>query len=101
MKVLYRYEINYTNADDGDTSVFLKEIPIIRETEKTYFINRFYWGGSEKKVKKDAHNTYAYDTKEKAKAHFIRRTNKRLTWYRYWTEECQKALKLIEKIGAE
>lgn len=94
-KVLYRYEIEYRN-EDGDTAVHLRELPVIRETEKTYFVNRFYWGCSERAIKKDAYNTYAYDTKEKAKQHFIRRTHKRISWYEYWTEECEKAIKLIE-----
>ena len=42
------------------------------------------------------YNTYAYATKEKAKQHFIRRTRKRLAWFEFWTEECEKALELIE-----
>lgn len=39
-KVLYRYEIRYTNYDDGETDIMLLELPVIRETERTYFIQR-------------------------------------------------------------
>jgi hypothetical protein len=99
-KVLYRYEIEY-RSEDGDTSIHLRELPVIRETEKCYFISRNYYeilgkGYGEKRVRKDAHNTYAFDTKLKAKEHFIRRTHKRIRWFEFWTEECEKALKLIE-----
>ena len=69
----------------------------IKETDKTYFVKRFYWGG-ERRILKDAYDTYAYATKEDAKKHFIRRTNSRISWYEYWTKECEKGLKLIEVI---
>jgi hypothetical protein len=95
-KVLYRYEIEYSNPDDPETSIRLREIPVIRETEKCYFVKRFYWG-SERRVSKDAHDTYAYDSKESAKRHFVRRTCKRISWYEYWIKECEKGLELIEK----
>ena len=94
-KVLYRYEIEYKSYD-GDTSIWLKEIPVVRETDKSYFVQRFYFGGSERRISKSAYNTYAYDTKEAAKKHFIRRTSTRISWYEYWTKECKKALELIE-----
>jgi hypothetical protein len=95
IKVLYRYEIEYKN-DDGDTQVRLREHPIIRETQATYFIKASY-PIAEKRVSKFAYNTFAYDTKEKAKEHFIRRTNTRIKWFNYWIEECEKGLELIEK----
>jgi hypothetical protein len=74
-------------------------LEVIRETEKTYFVK---WGYhpllvNEKRVKKDAYNTFAYDTKAKAKDHFIRRTNKRIAWFDFWKDECKKALELIEE----
>jgi hypothetical protein len=102
MKNLYRYEIEYRNEDD-DTQVRLIELPVFRETEYTYFVGHPYqtseiFGGKLKRVKKDAMNTYAYDTKEKAKDHFIRRTNTRIKWFEFWIEECKKGLELIEKI---
>lgn len=94
--ILYRYEIEY-KSEDGPTSIQLREIPVIRETAKMYYVKRFYWGDAERGIKKDAYNTYAFNTKEKAKQHFIRRTHKRISWFEFWIEECQKALELIEE----
>lgn len=99
MKTLYRYEIEY-RSEDGDTQVLLRELPVFRETEFTYFIGHQYqtseqFGAKLRKVKKNAMNTYAYDTKEKAKEHFIRRTETRIKWYEFWIEECKKGLELI------
>lgn len=98
-EVLYRYEIEY-KSEDGDTRVWLRELPVIRETDKTYFVKRDYWGG-ERRVSKTAYNTHAYNTKEKAKQHFIRRTSTRIGWFDFWKEECEKALKLIETVEVE
>lgn len=95
-KVLYRYEIEY-KSEDGDTAIQLREIPVVRESEKCYFIKRYYWGDDEKRVLKSAYNTYAYARKEDAKQHFISRTCKRISWYEYWIDECKKGLELIEK----
>lgn len=94
-KVLYRYEINYT-SEDGPTSIELRELPVLRETERCYFIRRFHWGDKERRVLKTAHNTYAFDTKEAAKQHFIRRTYTRIRWFEFWIEECKNALKIME-----
>lgn len=91
--VLYRYEIEY-RSEDGDTSVHLREFKVLEETDKTYVIQASYW--QKKRVKKDAYNTYAYAQKDKALAHFIRRTNKRISWFQFWQEECEKAIKLAE-----
>lgn len=98
-KVLYRYEIEY-RSEDGPTNVRLRELPVMRETDKCYFIRRYYWGSAERRVLKSAYDTYAYDTKEAAKKHFIRRTNHRISWYEYWMEECKKGLELIEEVDA-
>lgn len=95
-KTLYRYEIEY-KSEDGDTNIRLQEYPVMRETEKTYFINNRYYGLGEKRVLKEAYNTYAYDTKEEAKNHFLRRTNKRIAWFKFWIEECEKGLELMKK----
>ena len=101
MKTLYRYEIEYRN-DDGDTNIRLREFPVVRETEKTYFIAEsdhviaHILGRKERKVRKDAIRTYAYDTKEKAKEHFIRRTHDRIRWFHFWIQECEKGLELIK-----
>ena len=100
MKTLYRYEISYKNVDD-DTDIVLKEYPVVRETENCYFINHTVIGISihdTKRVSKDAYNTFAYDTKEKAKEHFIRRTSRRIDWFNYWKEECEKGLELIQNL---
>ena len=93
--VLYRYEIEY-KSEDGDTNVFLREIKVIDETEKTYVIQNRYW--QKKRVKKDAYNSYAYAQKDKALAHFIRRTTKRIAWFEFWQEECEKAIELAKEI---
>jgi len=95
-EILYRYEIEY-QSEDGPTSIQLREIPVIRETDKCYFVKRFYFGDAERRIRKDAYNTYAFNTKDKAKQHFIRRTNKRIAWFEFWTKECEKALELIEQ----
>lgn len=100
MKTLYRYEIEYKTYDN-DTQIVLRELPIFRETEATYFVGHRYqtsedFGGKLRKVRKNAMNTYAYDTKEKAKEHFIRRTQRRIRWYHYWLKECETGLGLIE-----
>lgn len=95
MSVLYRYEIEY-KSEDGPTTIHLRELPVIRETDKCYFIRRYYLGDAERRILKDAYNTYAYATEGQAKQHFIRRTNTRIAWYEYWIKECQKALKLIQ-----
>lgn len=103
MKMLYRYEIEYKN-EDGDTQIRLRQFPVIRETEHTYFIAEsnhliaHVIGRKEKKVRKNAMSTYAYDTKEKAKEHFIRRTETRIRWFHLWIEECEKGLELIKSI---
>jgi len=91
-KILYRYEIQYKNWDD-DTDIYLREYPVTRETEKCYFIE-YNW--KERRILKDAFNTYAFDNKEDAKNHLIRRTRKRIAWYEYWIEECKKALELVK-----
>lgn len=94
--MLYRYEIEYKN-DDGDTQIRFNKYPVIRETEHCYFINPAYYPHKEKRVLKSAYNTYAYDTEEKAKDHFIRRTNTRIKWFKFWIEECEKGLELIKE----
>lgn len=91
--VLYRYEIRYTNFDDGDTEIKLREHPIVKETEKSYCI-RPYW--RDKWIRKSAYNAFAHTTKESAKAHFIRRTTSRISWFEFWLKECKKGLELIE-----
>lgn len=95
-KILYRYEIEYSSYDGG-TAIHLREFPVIKETDKCYFIKRYFWGG-ERRVLKDAYNTFAFDNRADAKDHFVRRTTKRIAWFKYWIEECEKALELIKAI---
>lgn len=98
-KILYRYEIEYSNSDGSYTQIRLREYPVIRETERTYFINATssaYNAKPERQVRKHAINTFAFDTKKEAKEHFIRRTETRVSWYKYWIKECKKGLKLIK-----
>jgi hypothetical protein len=92
-KVLYRYEIEY-QSEGGPTSVQLRELPVVRETGKTYFIKKNWF--DEKRVPKGALNAYAHDTRVAAHRHFTHRTTKRIAWFEFWTKECEKALKLIE-----
>lgn len=95
MSKLYRYEISYSSPDYSRTRVILKEYEVVRETEKSYFIN--YQPYKIKRVSKEAYNTFAYDTKKGAKDHFERRTQKRISWYKYWIDECEKALKISQE----
>lgn len=98
VQYLYRYEIEY-KSEDGDTNVYLRELKVLEETEKTYVVQDSYW--RKRRVKKDAYNTFAYAQKDKALAHFKRRTAKRIAWFEFWTEECEKALKLAEEVKSE
>lgn len=97
-QVLYRYEIQY-KSEDGDTGVFLRELKVLEETDKTYLVQDSYW--RKRRVKKTAYNSYAYTQKDKALDHFIRRTNKRIAWFEFWQEECEKALELAKEIKAQ
>lgn len=100
MKVLYRYEIEYSNADDPDTRVELRKYNVVKETDHSYFIRYPYpysqvFKGKLRRVSKNAYNTFAYDSKEKAEQHFVRRTTKRISWYKYWIEQCENGLEII------
>lgn len=102
MKILYRYEIEYT-SEDNETQIRLMKLPVFRETEYTFFVGHQYqtseaFGRKLRRVSKTAMNTYAFDTKEEARKHFIRRTKTRVRWFEFWIEECKKGLELIEKV---
>lgn len=97
--VLYRYEIRYKNWDDGDTDLTLRQLKVIEETDKTYLVE-VYWGKN-KRIRKSSYNAYAHAQKDKALAHFIRRTSKRVSWYEFWVEECDKALDLAKNMEAK
>lgn len=92
---IYRYEIEYKSYYD-DTKVELREYDVVKQTDYWYFIYPTYYQGKLKKVAKNAYNTFAYDTKEKAKEHFIQRTKKRIGWFEFWIEECKKGLEIIQ-----
>lgn len=94
--VLYRYEIEYKNYD-GDTDLRLREYKVIDETDKTYLIEQ-YWGKT-KRIRKGSYNAWAHAQKDKALEHFVRRTNKRISWYEFWVEECRKALELAKELS--
>ena len=91
---LYRYEIDYRN-EDGDTEIRLREFAVVKETERSYCIQP-YW--RDKWIRKTAYNAYAHTTNQAAKDHFIRRTSKRISWFEFWKEECEKALELIKGV---
>lgn len=97
-KVLYRYEISYKNYED-DTDIYLRELKVLQETDKTYLVQNHYY--QKKRIRKSSYNAYAHAQKEKALEHFVRRTNKRIRWYEYWTEECKKSLELAENMKGD
>ena len=76
---LYRYIDNYRkgswffNEEDNETNIpHLESYPIIRETDKTWFINYYR---KIKRVGKEWNKQFACDTIEKAKESYIRRKN--------------------------
>lgn len=108
-KKLYRYEIEYRSYDD-DTQVCLREYSVVKETERTYFINPTSPTSGDKlkrvlklEVFKSGYvqtgkytKRFAYAKKEDAKLNFETRTKKRIAWYKFWIEECEKGLELIK-----
>lgn len=95
---LYRYEIDYKSYDN-DTELRLREFKVLEETDKTYLIEP-YWG-TKKRIRKSSYNAWAHAQKDKALAHFVRRTSKRIGWFEFWAEECKKALELAQALEAE
>ncbi len=95
--ILYRYEIQYGNYEE-ENDIILRTFPVIKETECFYFIDnpKPTAGNKPKRVSKITGHTYAHATLKEARERFIIRTEERVRWYRYWIEECEKALKLIE-----
>lgn len=80
---LYRYEQlttvtgtwSYGSEEYGPPYIYsykiiLREIQIVRETEKSYFINIPYWGKL-KRVPKEGKNLYAHATKKAAIENFF------------------------------
>ena len=70
-KVLYRYE----NRIDG--KCILMEIEIVRETEKSYFIDTG-WHYAVRVVRKNAVRSYAYATKEEAAKNYVFRSKENM-----------------------
>lgn len=74
---LYRYErgsIENMGKIHHSAKVFLVEIQVIGETEKSYLLNEY--AGHKKHISKTAKKRYAYPTKEEAMDNFIRRTQR-------------------------
>lgn len=94
VKLLYRYEIDYSNHN-WPTKIELLRYPVVRETEKSYFIDVFRY--KPKRVSKTSSKAYAFSTKEAALARFEARIAKRISWYEYWLSECRKAQSLLKK----
>lgn len=73
---LYRYEL-WRNYDD-EVKLTLREFPVVRESEASYWIQlNEYYPELQKVVRKNARKTYAYSTQKKALYNYIRRTTKR------------------------
>ena len=110
MTKLYRYEIEYS-GDGQETSVELREYEVIRETEQTYFIQKTKYPVLDNKLKRvlkirdygngceesGINNRFAYLSKKDAMMNFKIRTEKRVSWYRYWSNECKKALEIVDR----
>ena len=92
----YRYTLNY-EWEDQTRHLSLDEFIVISETKKWYWI--WYWVTKYKWVRKDktCWKQFAWDTKEKAMSDFIRRTQKRIGWYKYFLEECNEWIKIADK----
>lgn len=75
--VLYRYEIERDYEWDNDSRLVLREYPVVKESEASYWIVINQWFPERKKiVRKNARKTFAYDTQKKALNNYIKRTRK-------------------------
>ena len=95
-KCLYRYSDGHRlEYNSCYSKPWLDSIPILRETEKSYFIE--YDRPEGKRVPKDGRNLFAFDTKEKAWHNYVCRKNKQVSilearlkkakWYRNYCKE--------------
>lgn len=101
-KVLYRYS---DGLRQFDKEPFLEKFKILRETEKSYFIED--WCSNERRVPKIGKNVYAWDTEQKALFNYYKRkqaqlrilTAKKDTAYYYmrWASDELKKREQIEK----
>lgn len=106
MKQLYRYVIEYSSSElCSETKIILKTYTVLKETDCFYYIDKqeTRFGGYSMlraiKVGKNVKNTFAYDDKNKAQKNFIKRTESRIGYLNYFTDECETALKIIKKQG--
>lgn len=99
-KKFYRYDISYSNSEE-ETSLILHTFRIISETLKGYWIGDTRWN-FKKWVPKEqnAHKQYAWEDKDRAMVHLINRNCDRRKWYKYWTRECTKAIKIGKEAKA-
>jgi hypothetical protein len=93
----YRYE---TIRCEGSLLQFadveLKTIPLIKETEKGYWIGKYEW--QKKWIPKESRKRYAYPTKEEALKNYILRTEKRIKILKSGLSTSEQALDCALKI---
>lgn len=76
---LYRYELGRDSNDE--VKLRLKEFPVVRESQASYWIQLSEWYPERQKVvRKNARKTYAYSTQRKALYNYIRRTTNRVQY---------------------
>lgn len=104
---IFRYELEYSNSDGDETSVVLQKHKVIKETEHSYFIKKTKYPVLDNKLKRvpkckigtgSYKNRFAYASRDDALKHFINRTQKRINWYEYWTDECKKAIEIAKEM---
>ena len=77
---LYRYQLVY-NYETEKADLKLESFPVVRESEKSYWIQLSeLFPERQKVVRKDARKTYAYSTQKKALYSYIRRTTNRVQY---------------------
>lgn len=78
IKYIYRYERRYHDeyASENTISINLKKFAVIKETKCTYLIKVL--NNKEKRVFKNAKNSFAFDTVEKARTNFINRCKRQI-----------------------
>ena len=90
MKKVYRYSNLFSE-------LILEEINIIKETDKSYFLD-MYKTKVIRKTTLDSSRWFCATTKNIALKQFINRTNKRLEWYAYYTKNCNQALEVAKDL---
>lgn len=95
---LYRYRAEY-ETEDSFSGFRLLTYPVVKQTDKSYFIIGDDYSGKLKRVPKSAFNAWAHSTKKAAFEHLRRRLDTRIKWYHYWLENCENTLKVMDKVG--